>query len=406
MGNEKPWEQVPESTTVRPEELKNLQWEELAKALQKTPISELKKVVPNFTVEQLLIVVAHVSANDIKEVFWQLPSEKIKALRTANQVRIDKMEADRLEKELRLLEQNEALEKQIKMMDDCISGSEIAIKKLSEQKVLWDLGTDFNESLDATIHAEQEMMNEYERVRTANLWLINNPNYTWVIQPNYDMRIRHLHQLWELINGAARQAELGSKAWKAIHGVAKEIAKGIVAVESGWNPVAVAATGAAFDSILWVGDIATGDKSITDVLGTIWTSFSIDVAVGYFAKIPFLKWFTAKLAEQYWDKWSKFIVQKLWTSIVKVISKTTSKAIKAELVWNEMEKDLPSDTSPEVRQKMKAEVFNIDLASVTKELAIEIVKSSIPGGKGVVGITVWWSGKWIVPQAGNYIFGK
>ena len=27
----KPWEQVPESTTVRPEELKNLQWEELAK---------------------------------------------------------------------------------------------------------------------------------------------------------------------------------------------------------------------------------------------------------------------------------------------------------------------------------------------------------------------------------------
>lgn len=79
------------------------------------------------------------------------------------------MEADRLEKELRLLEQNEALEKQIKMMDDCISGSEIAIKKLSEQKVLWDLGTDFNESLDATIHAEQEMMNEYERVRTANL---------------------------------------------------------------------------------------------------------------------------------------------------------------------------------------------------------------------------------------------
>lgn len=71
-----------------------------------------------------------------------------------------------------------------------------------------------------------------------------------------------------------------------------------------------------------------------------------------------------------------------------MISKTTSKAIKAELVWNEMEKDLPSDTSPEVRQKMKAEVFNIDLASVTKELAIEIVKSSIPGGKGVVGITV------------------
>ena len=88
----------------------------------------------------------------------------------------------------------------------------------------------------------------------------------------------------------------GSKAWKAIHGVAKEIAKGIVAVESGWNPVAVAATGAAFDSILWVGDIATGDKSITDVLGTIWTSFSIDVVVGYFAKIPFSKMIYSKIS--------------------------------------------------------------------------------------------------------------
>jgi len=41
----------------------------LAKALQKTPISELKKVVPNFTVEQLIIVVGQVSPDNIREVF-------------------------------------------------------------------------------------------------------------------------------------------------------------------------------------------------------------------------------------------------------------------------------------------------------------------------------------------------
>lgn len=406
MGNEKPWEQVPESTIVRPEELKNLQWEELAKALQKTPISELKKVVPNFTVEQLIIVVGQVSPDNIREVFEWLPSEKRKALISANQVRMDQQEAARLEKELRLLEQNEALETQINMLDRQMAESERTIQKLSEQKVAWDLWTDFNESLDATIQAEHEMLVEYQRVRGLNFWLINNPNYTWVIQPNYDIYIRHREAIGQLIHNAEEQAKTGSKAAKTVHGIFKEIWKWIVAVESGWNKVAVAAYSAAMDSVVWIWDIANWDKTVGEVLSTIGVSFSADLAAGYIPKLPFMKWFTEKLTQEYWKTMAEFMIQKVWSSAIKVLTKTGSKVIKAELVWDEMEKDLPRDTPPEVRQKMKAEVFNIDLASVAKELAIEITKSSIPGGRGVVGVSVWWTGKAIEPQVVNYILGQ
>jgi len=52
---------------------------------------------------------------------------------------MDQQEAARLEKELRLLEQNEALETQINMLDRQMAESERTIQKLSEQKVAWDL---------------------------------------------------------------------------------------------------------------------------------------------------------------------------------------------------------------------------------------------------------------------------
>ncbi len=257
MGNEKFSEQSNGESKINPEQLQQLQGKELADALKKVPITELKKIVPNFTVEQLVVVIENISNNDVGEVFSQVASEKIKALQSAYQVHLDEKEAVRLQKELQRLEQNEALEKQIDFMERQVAESQKTIKKLSEQKVMWDLGTDFNESIDAAIQAQQELLVEYERVRTANKALINNPNYTGIIQPDYNIYTRHRNAIGKLIADTERQAANGIKGAKVIHGIAKEIGKGIVAIETGGNPVAVAATGAGFDSILGVGDIAT-----------------------------------------------------------------------------------------------------------------------------------------------------
>lgn len=360
------------------------------------PVDTLKKVLPNFTVEQLILVFQNTSGEQIEQwAFTTLPPEKSKAFMLANDERIVQKEANNLQKQLALLEQNKALEEQISKLEMNIEWRERNIRTLRSQKVAFDLWSDYNESLNAMITAEQDLISELERTKKENEKLINNPNYTEPIHPNYEVYASHMDWVNKKLESLDKYTENGKKVAETVHGAMRESAKMIVAFETWGNPLAIAATAAVFDGMKWWAEYMSGDKTGSEVLTHLWTWVVADLAAGYFAKIPWLKKFEHTLKEKYWKKVAEYVAMQIGSALIRTGVHTTSKQVAFQEVWEEVEKTLPKDTTTEEKNEKKALLaseMHADLMSAAVLLGVEL----IPEGTVVRDVLLHWAARSVV----------
>ncbi|MBP7806477.1 hypothetical protein KA057_02235 [Candidatus Gracilibacteria bacterium] len=336
-----------------------------------------------------------------QDILDSLTAEQRQSMIMAGENKIALMEINSQNEELEKLERIEIAERNIAAIKLRIEGSKKNIAILESEKMKWDLFTDHNESIDVLLEAEYGMLVECERAIKANQLYISNKELVNEIKINKEMYRKVAESADELMKKTQEQANNGAERAKVLHSIAKNIAKGIVAAKTLGNPVAVGATGAAFDSMIGIGDMVTEDKAGDQFVLDIGSSFLSDSLGGGFAKMPLIKSFTEKLGKKLGETAAQIILQKLGSSIIKGGVKTGSNVLTFLDVWNEVEKALPPDITIEEKLQIKdtfERELGADLAGFAETTGIELIRSTIPGGKEAAGIVLGGTGKEIVKK--------
>lgn len=366
-----------------------------------------EKKLPTWEYQKWLFEnIRKLSANEFnkldKKILWKLAPEQVKAMILEWENKIALNEIHHQEENLKKLQRFEIADRNIASFTINMEGCKRNIARLKSEKMDWDLFTNYNESLDAMVDIEMAMIEEYERAIAANKYYKYDEKYANLISINKKIWDKRLQKANSLIDQTKIQAENGAIVAKSVHGIAKDIAKGIVAIETWWNPVAVGATGAAFDTMLWLGEMATGEKTGTEVILQAGTSFTSDTLGGSLWKLPYIKTLTDDLSKKIGKYLAQIIVQKIASSIIKSGVKTWGQLIKFSEVWDQVEKELPKDMTSAEREKLKDSLQSemwADLAWFAKKSGIEFTKSLVPWWKGVTEVIIWGTTKFIISKS-------